>query len=186
MLRTARELVRCALRGHLGRVVGARSWPVGCELTARGKELRDKQPWQFENTEVSKVILTLKGDEPVEFSRNDLRRWSGPNGQLTTPSETTMNKTLDALGKFRVERWLVQGDDKFSVPTFGFLDTAERIELEVKQSGRLVRHKLHLGAANLQGDRYAATTGPDGQMVVFTFPEVVYAQVLKTYALLPD
>ncbi|MBR90760.1 MAG: hypothetical protein CMO66_05770 [Verrucomicrobiales bacterium] len=148
--------------------------------------LRNKQPWQFADTEVSKVILTLKGDEPVEFSRNDLRRWSGPSGQLTTPSETTMNKTLNALGKFSVERWLVQGDDKFSVPTFGFLDTAERIELEVKQSGRLVRHKLHLGAANLQGERYAATTGPDGQMVVFTFPEVVYAQVLKIYALLPD
>ena len=149
-------------------------------LSDRHFRLRDRRLWRFTNMDVSKVTAT-KGNAPVEFARNIRKRWSSPGTQLTLQQDAAMNAALDVLGSFRAGRWLVQGDDKLDVPTYGFKETAEEIDLQVKIGGEVVKHTLLLGKVTLSGERFAAARGSDGQFVVFTFPEKTYSQVLNIY-----
>ncbi len=152
-------------------------------LPDRYFRLRDRRLWRFTNMDVSKVTVALKGKAPVEFARNIRKRWSSPGMQLTLQQDAAMNATLDALGSFRAGRWLVHGDDKLGVPTYGFLETAEKLDLQVKIDGKVATRTLLLGKVTLLGERFAAARGPDGQFVVFTFPEKTYDQVLNIYRL---
>jgi len=152
-------------------------------LPDRYFRLRDRRLWRFTNMDVSKVTATLKGKAPVEFARNIRKRWSSPGMQLTLQQDAALNASLDELGSFRAGRWLVHGDDKLGVPTYGFLETAEKLDLQVKIGGEVVTHTLLLGKVTLLGERFAAARGPDGQFVVFTFPEKTYSQVLNIYRL---
>ncbi len=103
--------------------------------------------------------------------------------QLTLQQDAAMNAAISELGSFRAGRWLVHGDDKLSVPTYGFPETAEKLDLQVKIGGEVVPRTLLLGKVTLLGERFAAARGPDGQFVVFTFPEKTYDQVLNIYRL---
>jgi hypothetical protein len=152
-------------------------------LPDRYFRLRDRRLWRLSNMDVSKVTATLKGKAPVEFARNIRKRWSSPGMQLTLQQDAVMNAALDALGSFSAGRWLVHGDDKLDEPTFGFLETAEKLDLQVKIGNEVKPHTLLLGKVTLLGERFAAARGPDGQFVVFTFPEKTYSQVLNIYRL---
>ena len=152
-------------------------------LPDRYFRLRDRRLWRFSNMDVSKVTTTLKGKAPVEFARNIRKRWSSPGMQLTLQQDATMNAALNALGSFRAGRWLEHGDSKLGLPTYGFPETAEKLDLQVKIDGEVVTQTLLLGKVTLLGDRFAAARGPDGQFVVFTFPEKTYSQVLNIYRL---
>ena len=152
-------------------------------LPNRHFRLRDRQLWRFVDGDVSKVTVTLKGKAPVDFARNIRKRWSSPGMQLTMQDDDAMNAALNALGVARAGRWLVHGDDKLGVPTYGFPETAEKLNLQVKNGSEVVTHTLLLGKVNLSGQRFAAIRGPDGQFVVFTFPEKTYDQVLNIYRL---
>ena len=103
--------------------------------------------------------------------------------QLTLQQDAAMNAALNALGLFRAGHWLVHGDDKLSVPTYGFPETGEKLDLQVKVGGEVVTHTLLLGKVTPLGERFAAARGPDGQFVVFTFPGKTYSQVLNIYRL---
>lgn len=152
-------------------------------LPDRHFRLRDRRLWQFSDTDVSKVTATLKGKPPVEFARNIRKRWSSPGMQLTLQQDAAMNAALNALGLFRAGHWLVHGDDKLSVPTYGFPETGEKLDLQVKVGGEVVTRTLLLGKVTPLGERFAAARGPDGQFVVFTFPGKTYSQVLNIYRL---
>ena len=133
--------------------------------------------------DISKVTVALKGKAPVEFRRNTRKRWSSPGMPLTLQQDATMNVALDALGSFRAGRWLEHGDSKLSLPTYGLEETAEKLDLQVKVDGDVKPRTLLLGKVTLLGERFAAARGPDGQFVVFTFPEKTYSQVLNIYRL---
>jgi len=152
-------------------------------LPNRHFRLRDRRLWRFVDGDVSKVTVTLKGKAPVDFARNIRKRWSSPGMQLTMQDDAAMNAALNALGATRASRWLVHGDDKLSVSTYGFPETEEKLDLQVKYGGEVVTHTLLLGKVNLSGQRFAAIRGPDGQFVVFTFPEKTYKQVFNIYRL---
>lgn len=152
-------------------------------LPDRHFRLRDRRLWRFSNMDVSKVTTTLKGKAPVEFARNIRKRWSSPGMQLTLQQDAAMNAALNALGSFQAGRWLERGDSKLSLPTYGFPETAEKLDLQVKIAGEVETLTLLLGKVTLLGERFAAVRGSDGQFVVFTFPEETYNQVLNIYRL---
>ena len=142
------------------------------KLPTRFFQLRHRRLWNFTPAAVRKLAVSI-GDERHEFERNTSGQWTGKSGLLSKTDQTRFEQALAALGQLRAERWTERGADKLGL--FGFLETRQRLDLEVRVGDQAVTHMVSLGktAESASLNRYMAVPAhPDNEIVIFEVPRL--------------
>lgn len=133
-------------------------------------ELRQRQLWNFESSNVVSLVVTQNGRRR-QLIRNPSFEWSFAPGSQGMVNTFSLEETLHQLGKLAVVSWVAKGDS--AAEQFGIPQTAHGVALEIKRGGQSETLTLDFGRQSAARNIYAATV-LDSQRIVFEFPALLY------------
>ena len=140
-------------------------------------QLRDRQVWSFESSNVVSVTIHQLGGT-LKYLRDPEGNWTyapGFNSQVPINSPATEECVL-RIGRLRAIYWDGVGDEHLE--RFGFAKTGHEIEFEVKHGATNETFRIQFGARSPFLHPYASVVR-DGQRLIFEFPADVYENLVE-------
>lgn len=145
-------------------------------------QLRARQIWEFNSTNVTGVIVMQKLKQR-RYQRNERGTWTNEKGVFNEVEHAAFEETLLRLGKIRAESWTASGADKLAL--YGFLDAPHSITLEMTLGGKTVSRTLQFGRRSAYQRPYATVNEMNAQPVIFEFPKSYYEEFVLRYLVAP-
>jgi hypothetical protein len=129
-------------------------------------QLRDRTVWQFESAQVS--AITIK-DANLEWTlrRQGTNDWSVPPGLRNEINPFALEEALHVAGSSRALSWVASGEARHAALGIG---RGPELMLELRGNTSTNQLRVAFGKRSPAGNRYVATTLPDGSQVTFELP----------------
>jgi hypothetical protein len=146
-------------------------------------QLRDRQVWSFESSNVVSVTIKQLGGT-LTYLRDPDGNWTyapGFNNQVAINSPA-LEESVFRLGRLRAIYWDAVGDQP--VDRFGFAKTSHEVEFEVKHGATKETFRIEFGDRSPLFHPYASVVR-DGQRLIFEFPADLYQNLVEPNLTLP-
>jgi hypothetical protein len=140
-------------------------------------QLRDRQVWRFESSNVVSVTIHQLGGK-IKYLRDPDGGWTcapGFNSQVPINSPA-IEECVVRMGRLRAIYWDGVGDENLN--RFGFDKTSHDVEFEVKHGASNEIFRIQFGAPSLFLHPYASVVR-DGERLVFEFPADFYESLVE-------
>jgi hypothetical protein len=140
-------------------------------------QLRDRQVWSFESSNVVSVTIHQLGGA-LKYLRDPEGNWTcapGYNSQVAINSPG-MEECVLRMGRLRAIYWDGVGGEHMD--RFGFDKTAHEVEFEVKHSATNEIFRIQFGSRSPYLHPYASVVR-DGQRLIFEFPADIYGNLVE-------
>jgi len=140
-------------------------------------ELRDRQVWSFESSNVVGITVCQLG-ATNKYKRDLDGNWTyvpGFGNPVPVNSAAT-EECIFRIGKLRAIYW--DGVGETNLDFFGFAKTDHQVEFAVKRGGTNEIFRLQFGARSPMRHPYA-TVVRDGQRLIFEFPVDLYENLVE-------
>jgi uncharacterized protein DUF4340 len=149
-------------------------------LPSASWELRDHHIWNFDITDVLRVVIQEKG-KTREMLRNGTNGWSLPEGSTNMfVNFSAVEDTARELGHLTAFAWSGHGAAKLA--GFGIVSGGYQLTIELKSGEKL---SVQFGNATALGSVYASVM-LNGEPWIFEFPPDVYPHVQYCLMLPPS
>ena len=148
-------------------------------LPENGWEFRDRQIWDFSETNVVQVTLQ-QGGKTRQIIRNGENKWSLAPGSQGIINPPAIEETMHRLGSLAAAGWV--GRNITDSKKYGLDQGNLSITVELKSGEKL---SLDFGLELAQGKTALAAVTLDGERWAFVFPPVLY-QFVATYLTIPQ
>lgn len=146
------------------------------KLPSAGWELRDRQIWNLNLTNLSRITVS-KGGITAQFIKRPDGEWTFAPGSYGMMNKSGFVRTLGRLCALQAVSWKARGQENRQ--KFGFTDDCHKINIEVKtESGETRNYILELGAQTESLTLYGAVT-LEGQLWIFELPWVVADDIIR-------
>jgi hypothetical protein len=146
-------------------------------------QLRDRQVWSFESSNVVSVTIHQLGGT-LTYLRDPDGNWTyapGFNSQVGINSPA-LEECVFRLGHLRAIYWDAVGDEPQD--RFGFAKTSHEVEFEVKHGDTREIFRIQFGDRSPLIHPYASIVR-DGQRLIFEFPADLYGNLVEPNLTLP-
>lgn len=133
-------------------------------------QLRDRRLWNFAPTNVTGILVKLRG-QSHRLERNPAGDWKPAPGSQGVVNSLAVEEMLRLLGTLAADAWVARGADK--LPEYGFTEAAHELTLELTRGGAAQTLTVAFGGMAESLRPYAAMA-IDGQPTLFEFPLVTY------------
>jgi Domain of unknown function (DUF4340) len=149
-------------------------------LPAGGWVLRERRLWDFNETNVTRMVLRQNG-RTRELLHGGTNEWAFAPGSQGIINNFAVEETAHRLGELAAAAWLARGETNLA--QYGLTPDALQVTLDVKRADKTETYSLQLG--NLSPDRlYSAATTLDGDTWVFDLAPQV-GELIHNYLALP-
>jgi hypothetical protein len=141
-------------------------------------QLRDRTIWNFDPSNVLGVTVLQKGGV-LKYLHDPDGNWTyapGSANQFNLDS-AALSECIFRLGRLRAVYWDGVGDR--DLERFGFQKEDHRVELAVKNGGKIETLAIQFGARSPYWHPYASVVR-DGQRLIFEFPVDLYENLVQS------
>ncbi len=142
------------------------------DLPQEPYEIRDRQIWDLNSTNLTEVVIHQKG-RSRKLIRGDDQEWGVPPGDPGDINSFAVKEALYRLSRLRAKAWVGKGSD--IKEQLGFSEVNYRIDLKVARPNRETPavKTVSFGRKAPTGRPYACVV-LGGEPIVFEFPKSVY------------
>jgi uncharacterized protein DUF4340 len=140
-------------------------------------QLRDRQVWGFEPTNV--VSITVRqGGGTLKYLRDPDGNWTYAPGSISQVvlNSPALQECVFQIGRLRAIYW--DGVGEKNLDKFGFEKTRHEVDFEVKHGGANEIFRLQFGSPSPMLHPYASVVR-DGQRLIFEFPADLYDKLVE-------
>lgn len=153
--------------------------PIDFEsLPSASWELHDRRIWNFDVTEVSRLVIQQNG-RTREIVRNGTNGWSLADGSSGVINDSAIEDTTRELGHLTAFAWVGHGAAKLA--GFGFKPDGYQISVELKDGKKLT---VQFGGTTKLDSPYASVL-LNGEPWIFEFPPDLYSSIQFCLAIPP-
>lgn len=146
-------------------------------LPENGWEFRQRQLWNFSETNVAQITLRQHG-KTVQVVRTGKDKWSVASGQAIV-DPVGLEQTAQQLGELGVLGWAAR--NPATPETYGLIPDNRQITVELKSGEKFT---LDFGSEIANGQTAVAAVTLDGERWVGVLPPTLY-QLVTTYLTIP-
>lgn len=141
------------------------------DLPRRGFELRDRQIWTWQGTNIISVGVS-NSTQGITIKRNEKGDWSEDS-----VTNAALEEMIHRLATVKAGSWVVRGQERLR--SYG-LAASQFVFTMVDRAG--TERRISFGNMTMRKDVYAATVLPgETEPVIFEFPGFLYQDLLRTF-----
>ena len=148
------------------------------KLTTTAWSLRERQLWDFSETNVTRLVLKQRG-VTRELMHGATNQWSFAPGSQGLINTFAVEETVHRLGELSANAWLARGESERANFGFGADSGAIQITLEVKRGEKLEMFTFEF-APTANGRPPCGLIALDGQPWFFDVPPAI-AELVTSY-----
>jgi hypothetical protein len=144
-------------------------------LPSASWQLRERQLWSFNETNIAGAIIRKEGGKMIQIIRKDTYKWTiAPGSQGLIKNELALEESIRGLVQVAAIVWVARGEQNRA--KYGIKSDSLQITLELKSKEKVM---IEFGGEATPTSVYACATLA-GQPLIFEFPWVLFRDLLTS------